>query len=185
MEFCFSGKITLEDFIQFNKVHIRNSRFWFIKYIVYLLCIVYILSFTIIPFIRDYMEYNILREIIFDIYFIKIILIFFSLIVFFVILDKIISPTINKRIYKKYYNSNKFYNELVNCKINENEIIINSESGNSILTKDKILKIIYYKDAIYIYFGLNITYIICARYFESISQFNELCNLLKEKYYKK
>jgi hypothetical protein len=131
------------------------------------------------------MEYYNLREIIFDIYFIKIMMIFFALIVFFVVLDRIIAPMINKRVYKKYYNSYKFYNELVNYKINESEITISSENSNTTLTRDKILKIIYYKDAIYIYLGLNIAYIICARYFENRDQFNDLCNLLKEKYYKK
>ena len=185
MEYCFYGNITLDDFIQFNKSYIKKS-FWgkLIKILFFgligILLVIIIVPITIIQskggvgfysFI-GINNHNIIK------YIIILFCLIVSLIIFIIIFNKIIMPS----IYKKYYDSNKMYNELQNYKINEHEIRISSESNNVNLVKEKILKVIYDKDSIYIFIGLNMAYIIKARFLKNINEFNELKELINVKY---
>jgi len=180
VEFNFSGKMTLEDFIQINKFHRRKSFSYKFVYVFYIIIFGYLLK-EIIFLIKNNIEFYDLKEIITGAYFLTQIVVLVFLALVLIVSNKIILP----KACRKYFNSNKLYTEVNNFKINENEISVNSESTNQVLTRDKILKILYDKDSIYVYVALNMTHIIKARYLENANQFDELCNFLKNNYGKK
>jgi hypothetical protein len=187
MEFIFSGKITAEDYIQFNKTHNKKSISSRIIKIIFCLLIILVVILFFVN-LNDYFnnvkmfESNngIDKPLLLSVV-IEFIGAIFPIIVF-VLVYTIFVYIILPIIYRKTYNSNKMLNELQNYKINEKEIIINSENGNIIIQKEKIFKIIYDKDSIYIYIGSNMAYIIKSKFFENINQFKELCEYLKDKY---
>jgi hypothetical protein len=198
MEYNISGKITLEDYIKFNNFYHRKYRkIVFIIILVFL--IIYLLfnlnkyfdnkylTYDNIEKIEDLTEtYNHHFESLFDISPLVIIFEVFLPIITFIILFNfflfVVDKFLNPIIYKKYFYSNKMLSELQNIKITDINISISSNSSNSILTKDNIYKIIFNKNYIYIYMGLNMVYILKDSFFENINTYNELKLFLSENY---
>jgi hypothetical protein len=176
MEYSLNGRVSLEDYIQFNKAHQKHGFKKILRPMIYIaLCI--FLFYTLIPEMDSFKE--LFRT---DPY--SIIKIFMPLII--IIIAIIIFNTIGmKLIYKKHYNSNKLLQQMQTVKINEQCICIISENGNVNFTKENINKIIYDMDSIYIYTALNIGYILKKRFLENENDFEELVQYIKKNYEKK
>jgi len=170
MEYRLSGKISLDDYIQFNRSHNKHGFALILRLIVYPLLII----FVVVSFIPD-LEF--LKDLFSDspLELLKIFSPFIFLIIFLIFFY-----TFGIRlIYKRHYNANKMLQQPQNIIINEQCISITLESGNTNLTKENINKIYYDKDSIYIYFGLNIAHIIKKRFMENENDFEELVNFVK------
>jgi hypothetical protein len=89
-----------------------------------------------------------------------------------------------KILYKKSFTANKLAQEEQFFVVNDKEIIIKSESINTILTKEKIYKIKSDKDTVYIYTAIGSAYLIKSRYFNNINEFTEVVNFVKNNYSK-
>jgi len=99
------------------------------------------------------------------------------LILFFII-EKLFMPI----VYKFHFNSYKTFYEISEYKVNKENIKIYSESINMFLTKDKINKILYDKDTIYICLGINFACIVKKYFFKNSNEFDELKIFLNENY---
>ena len=82
-------------------------------------------------------------------------------------------------IYKRHYNGNKRMQQFQNIKITEQCISITTETDNTNLTKEFIRKILYDKDAIYIYSALNMAHILKKRFLENENDFDDLVKFVK------
>ena len=187
MEYTFRGKVTLEDYIQFNKFHIKQRPMTILT----LLYIILIALMTLDIFHNfDIEEVSILlddlylgelefNDIILLLHYIAhytiIPIIFLSLpIIFF----KIFLP----KFYMKIYFSDKFIQEFTEYKINQEEIFIVSKSANATLNKDNIFKIKYDNTSIYLYISMIQAYIIKNHFFDNIHEFEKAAKFIKEHY---
>jgi hypothetical protein len=177
MEFKFNGKLTLDDFVQFNETHYKKY-----KYVFYVFLFV-IVIWSAFPSIKNiayiiFTDPKILLNVIFHqeviFYFILFLVILFIIIFF--------SSKIKRLIYKRYYDSNKIMAELKYYNVTENIIEIKSESESFVLRKENINKILYDNDSIYIYFALNGAHIIKRYFFDNENEYYDLVKFIKEKY---
>ena len=176
MEYVLTGKISLDDYIQFNKIHQNRSFNKVIKFIIYPFIVIIFAS----VFIPDFQSFAyLLKESPLEI--LKVIYPLILFIIFIILLYKIILPL----IYKRHYNKNKVLQVFQKIKINEQNIFIETDISNSTLTKENIHKIIYDKNSIYIYLALNMAHILKKRFLENESDFDELVNFIKCNYEKK
>jgi hypothetical protein len=170
MEYKLTGKVSLDDYTQFNKNHNKHGFALILRLVVYPALFVFVL----VSFIPD-------LELFKDIFMVsplELVKIFSPFI--FLVIFLILFYTIGMRlIYKRHYNANKILQQSQNIIINEQCISITLESGNSNLTKENINKIYYDKDSIYIYSGLNIGHIIKKRFLENENDFEELVKFVK------
>jgi hypothetical protein len=170
MKYRLSGKISLDDYIQFNRSHRKHGFSLIFRLVFYPLLFI----FVVVSLIPDLEFFK-------DLFFIsplKLVKIFFPFI--FLIIFLIFFNTIGMRlIYKRHYNANKMLQQTQNIIINEQCILITLESGNTKLTKENINKIYFDKDSIYIYPGINIGHIIKKRFLENENDFEELVNFVK------
>ncbi|GHT80000.1 hypothetical protein FACS1894130_10330 [Spirochaetia bacterium] len=171
MEFKFDGTITLQDYIQLNINHFKATLVNK-KYI--LIYIILILSFSLFIGINIYNNTLIsIINTIKDEY-------IFPVIVFIIIYF------IFKRMQlKKLFDSNKILSEKKHYTITEDVIKIESESINDIITKEKINKIIYDKNTIYIYMSLTNVHLIKKRYLNNREQYIELKQFINKNYGKR
>ena len=174
MEYKLSGKISLKDFIQFNKSHKKHGSALTVRLVVYPLLIIFVGAALLSSY--KFFRYYVLTLPVLEI--VKIFSPFIFLIIFIILLYTVGMPL----IYKKQYNANKSLQQSFKITINEQCISIMTETGNNILTKDIINKIYYDKDSIYIYVGPNMAHILKKRYLENESDFGELLTFLKENY---
>ena len=174
MEYKLNGKISLKDFIQFNKNYKKHGTALITRLVVYSLLFIFIgvALFSSLDFIKYYILKLSPLELL------KVFSPFVFLIIFLILMFTVGMPM----IYKRHYNANKGLQQSFNITINEQCISIKSENGNSILTKENIHKIYYDKDSIYIYVGLNIAHILKKRYLENGGDFKELVKFVKEHY---
>jgi lipopolysaccharide export LptBFGC system permease protein LptF len=204
VEFEFSGKINLEDYIKYNKYIYKNID----KYIIgtaFVIIIIYsiikILKYfrniklnnNYINNIKSLSENNNSQledlinvssnvNIVFEVILPIILFILLFSVLYFVLYKLCIEKIFYEKICAKYYDSNKLLNEYSNFKIGKDSITISSNSGNIIITNDKILKVLYDEDSIYIFIGLNMAYIIKKRYFDNDRTFDSLIIFMKENY---
>jgi hypothetical protein len=97
----------------------------------------------------------------------------------------IIKQIFSKKKYKKLFDSNKTIEEKCNYYIDENVIIISSESGTSTLTKETIYKIVINKDSIYIFLAMNMAKMIKKSFLKNNEEYDALISFLKENYREK
>ena len=171
MEYNLNGKISLDDYIQFNKTHKRQGFFnKIIKPIFYLILIILIalVLILVIKFPLDVIKKNPAA--------IVLIALGCGLILY--------SPIGMRLKYKKHYNTNKLLQQTASIKINEQSISIITESGTEKLTKNDIYKIIYDKDSIYIYIGISMAHALKKRFLENENDFEELVKFVKSNYEK-
>jgi len=176
MEYTLNGKVSLDDYIRFNKIHGKHGFALILKLVVYPLLLVFV-AVSMIPYAE-------LIKDIYRVYPLELVKIFFPLI--FVVIFLILFHTVGIRlIYKKHYNANKNLRYSQHITINEQRIAITGECGSSILTRENINKIYYDKDSIYIYLGLNIAHIIKKRFLENEDDFGEVVEFVKANFGKK
>ncbi|MDR0321541.1 MAG: YcxB family protein [Treponema sp.] len=173
MEYILSGKISLDDYIQFNRAHGNHGAIKVFRLIFYPIIVIIFISM----FIYDFQSFiYLLKEA--PLEFIKIWYPLIILIIFLILLNKIIMPL----IYKRNYNKNKLLQMHQKITINETNIITETDASNSTLTKEHINKIIYDKDSVYIYLALNAAIIIKKRFLENENDFDEFVEFIKDNY---
>ena len=176
MEFIFNGKVTFSDYKQFNRTYSNRGFIKYFRIVLYSGLIIFI-GFTIFPE----------KDIFLDIFkkspaeFIKLFIPLIFLILFIIIFNKIIMPL----IYKRHYNGNKMLQYTQNIKINENNITISTDNSNTVYQKSDINKILYDKDSVYIFIGINIGNIIKKRFLENENDFDTFKQFIKDNYGKK
>jgi hypothetical protein len=174
MEYKLNGKISLKDFIQFNKNHKRHGPALTLRLAAYSLLIVFtavvfLLSFN---FVKSYLLNLSALELV------KVFSPFILLLIFLILLHTVGMPL----IYKSQYNANKDLQESFNITINDRCISIRTDNGNTVLTKEMINKVYYDKNSIYLYTGQNTAYILKKHYLENENDFGDLVKLIKENY---
>jgi hypothetical protein len=177
MEYKFSGEMTLDDYIQFNEVHFKKRFFIKLEYLFYfILLVMLILSFfSAFPKLAR-LEPGMLVQLI-----TPKILLYIGLVALSIVLLIILNRS-TPLIYKRYYNSNKMMSEPKEYYITENEIKITGESEKTIIKKDKINKIVFYNDAIYIYIALNMALIIKKRFLGDAYNFDDFSSFIRKNY---
>ncbi len=165
MEFTFSGRITFDDYVQFNRFILRKR--------IVLRLIVYIFSLILLIFtfglsnLKDGFSFDSLN----------IALCF----MFFFLIYATISLLFSKRRYRKIFNSSKTIEEECHYIINEKYMKTSSETTNSTLTQETIHKIIFDKDSMYIFLAMNMAQIIKKRFLGN-DEYEKLTTFVKENY---
>ena len=103
--------------------------------------------------------------------------------ILFILILAILFNFLFQRNLKKHYNSNKFFIEEQYYTVTENKIEIKSDSSSAIITKDKINKIIYNKNAVYIFISLSVAYVITESFFADKDEFIDFKSFM-DRYYK-
>jgi hypothetical protein len=170
MEYKFNGKLTADDFFQAKSFYMKEKFFegrTLIKIIILIILIIGYFIYTTVSNnkIRFYED---LLPILFF-----VIVVLFSMLFFFRRL---------KGTFKKIFETDKISHEEKTFIVNENEISISSESSSVKITKDKINKIKYDKDSIYIFISENHEEIIKSRYLKDLTEFNDLKDFIKLNY---
>jgi len=175
MEYILKGKVSLDDYIQFNKTYQKHGFLKIFRITIYAGLFILLIFLTISDFeLFSYLFINSPLD------FVKILIPFII-----VIISLIIFNTAGMRmIYKIHYKKNKLLQQNQNIKINEQQILIEMEYGNNILTKDNINKILFDHNSFYIYTGVNIGFIFKKRFLEKEDEFEELINFIKLNYNK-
>jgi multisubunit Na+/H+ antiporter MnhG subunit len=180
MEYTLNGKISLDDYIQFNKNHQKHGFSRVFRIILYSALFIFI-GFTFISNkepLTDIFKTS-------PLYFIEMFIPLIVILIIIILLNKFGAPLILRPIYKRHYKANKMLQQTQNIKINEQCISITTETGNVNLTKENINKIIYDKDSIYIYTALNMAHILKKHFLENENDFDELVKFIKFNYNKK
>jgi hypothetical protein len=167
MEYKFSGKVSLQDYIAFNNFVVKKSLFKGRKLVLFLIALaLLVIAILLSAYLGEFSE--MMRNMLVFVLFIAL-----CIIIFFICLN---------RTYRKYYNSNKFYLEEQYYTVNEVDIKISSESAGITLTKEKIHKIMYNKNVIYIFSALNMAYIIKDTFLKDVNEFDSLKEFINEHY---
>ncbi|GHV57191.1 hypothetical protein AGMMS49579_22700 [Spirochaetia bacterium] len=168
MDYKFNGDFTLDDYVQMNK-HIMKTKYskigWKIFHAFFGIIFVGMIVFNIIVSNNIYELLNFFVGIIWIPVFVIVYIFFMSFMV-------------SKWRLRKYYDSNKIYNEPTTFEINENNILLRSESTNINMTKEKITKIEFDKDSIYIFTSLLTVLIIKQRFLKDENEYKELKELI-------
>ena len=188
MEFKFNGKISLEDYVAFNKF---QAKFKGWQKIVLFICFIIILSMILINLyfgINRMLDFYEKMSAISDGLIIKltIIQIFkefkFIFVMLLLFLFYIIYYYLYYRKVKKNYNSNKLFNEEQYYTVTENQIEIKNAFSNGIITKDKINRIVYYKNSVYIFISLSDACLITESFFADSNEFMNFKSFMKNNY---
>jgi hypothetical protein len=170
MEYKFNGKMSLDDYVQFNRNFMIEI---FFRKKASLIFIIFGISIFIGYFIYNLVVYNQIR--------------FYEDIlpaIIFVLTFVLLIFRRPKIFYKNHFTANKLAQEEQFFVLNDKEIIIKTESINIILTNEKINKIKFDKDTIYIFTAIRSAYLIKSRYFDNINEFSEVVNFIKNNYNK-
>jgi hypothetical protein len=163
MEFTFSGKITFEDYVQFNKFILRKQ--------ILLRLIVSLFSFIVVSASLVLNNDSLFDNATF-------LLVFCLLLLFTTIMRVFLA----KGKYRKVFDSHKTIEEECHFIINEKNITISSESNNDTLTEEIIYKIMFDKDSIYIFESINIAKMIKKRFLKDDEEYEKLVVFIKENY---
>jgi len=166
MEYRFNGKLTLDDFVQMNRFYMKET---FLKRKISIIFIIAIIFF-IGSFIFGIVLNNKIR---FSEDILPILI--FGLAMLFIIRKP-------KIMFKKHFEKDKISQEEQTFIVKEDEINMSSESVSIKITKDKINRIKYDKDSIYIFISENKLCIIKSRYLKNLTEFNELKYFIKLNY---
>ena len=165
MEFKFSGRILFQDYIQFYKFIVRKSFFAQLIVFIFLLLACFIIG--LYEFLSDFS--------------IKFAPILMTLLLIYIVYTIIYLFLLKKRLKKIFY-SNKTIEEECHYIVDEKSIRTISESSNSVLSEEKIFKLIFYKDSIFVFFAMNMAYIIKKRFFNTDEEYQNLVLFIKENY---
>jgi hypothetical protein len=103
-------------------------------------------------------------------------------IIFFILMLFIIFNFLFKRNLRKHYYSNKLFNEEQYYTVTEDQIEIKTAISNALITKDKINRILYNKNVLYIFIALNMAYIIPESFFADSNEFINFKSFMNENY---
>jgi hypothetical protein len=173
MEYSLNGKVSLDDYIQFNKFYQKHGFFGKLRIIFYLALFIFV-AFAIFPNLDALIE--VLKES--PLGFIKIFMPVIIGLIVLILFNIVVQPL----IYKKHYNANKMLQQNQNIKINEQFISITTETSSNNLTKSDINKIKCDKDSVYIFLGLNIGNIIKKRFLANPNDFDDMVKFIKLHY---
>ncbi|MDR2210857.1 MAG: hypothetical protein LBO65_05230 [Spirochaetaceae bacterium] len=176
MEYNLNGKVSLDDYIQFNKFYQKHGFFGKLR-ILFFLALCVFLALAILPNLDALID--VFKES--PLGFIKIFMPVIICLIVFIVFNTVVQPL----IYKKHYNANKMLQQNQNIKINEQFISVTTEKGNNKLTKSDINKIKCDKDSVYIFLGLNIVNILKKGFLDNPSDFEDMVNFIKLNYGKK
>ncbi|MDR0475671.1 MAG: hypothetical protein LBH43_18615 [Treponema sp.] len=166
MEYKFNGKLTFDDFVQMNRFYMVEI---FLKgklLIIFIVTTVILIGFLIYNIVL----YNKIR--------------FFEdlLPILFIVLVILFITRIPKKFYRKYFEKDKISQEEQTFIINETVISMSSENSLVKFTKEKINRIKYDKDSIYIFISENKLCIIKSKYLNNLEEFNGLKDFIKINY---
>jgi hypothetical protein len=156
MEYKFSGVVTLKDYIQFNKMFQKK---------ITLSMLILLGAWALFYFVVDAEKR--------DIYFLGL---------FATVLTLVIFKILVAVSYRKGYNSNKFLQDEEHFVINERFIEVTAKNSRSVAQKEKIYKVKFDKDSIYLFIAANMAYIIKKRYLKNSDEFDELKEFVKQYY---
>jgi len=176
MEYNFSGSLTVKDYIQCCRFLNRKRKVYVIILSCLVLLIFIFLSYNFME-LKEYLSENPLHifRILYHKYFIKYYLIatLTNIIIYFLF---------DPLYYKRHYKSDKLIKAERHFCITDEYISVQTEDLSSKITKDKIRKIVFTKDTIYIFTSMTHILTIKKRYLGDDSAFNELKVLINEKY---
>jgi len=175
MEYKFKGSLTLKDYIQCCKI-LNRKRIIVTAILAYIVFLAFLFLGFSFPDIKTIFNNPInLFYIISDKY---VIIIFLFITLVLVITDFIISPI----IYKKNYKADKLIDAERHFCITDELITMSTEDISLQISREKIKKIIFDKDTIYIFTSINSVVIIKGRYLSDNKEFEALKMFIKEKY---
>ena len=166
MEYKFSGEITFDDYLHFNKFIMKK----------YLIIRISVLIFLMILACLFLWDNNAEKE--FSFHNQNAIAIF----IFLIIIYFLIKLFFSKKRYRKLYDSNKTIGEKCYYIIDENSIKTNSESNNSTLTKENVYKIVIDNNYFYIFIAANMVKIVKNSFCNNNEEYDSLVMFLKENY---
>jgi hypothetical protein len=175
MEYNLSGKVSFDDYVQYQYAQIKTSSFKNFRLILFLIIFI-IFAINIYPHTGMLILY--IKTSPFD--FFKNFIPLIAVLIFFFLIEKIGLPI----FLRKLYNANKLWQYKLNIKINEQYISINTEIENINISKENIFLIIYDNDSIYIWIKYKIVHILKKRFLENENDFEELKNFIKHNYRK-
>ena len=185
MEYTFRGKVSVDDYVQFFQqvTHSRPSYIFF-AIVCVALCIL-MLSKSIPAFDFDEVSYfiNYKGELALED---KIQFLWFCIYhiypIVYLVLPRIFNKIIVPKISHIAYFSDKYIQEVCEYRVNENEILINSEMSHTVLNKNTIFKIKRNKTSVYLYSSAYRAFIIKKHYFDNANEFKELASFIMKHY---
>jgi hypothetical protein len=159
MEYTLSGKVVLDDFIQFVNFCMKPNRRIILHSFLISASIILLLAFSIKSFIiKTFIPSDLIMTIL--------------------PLLSLITMPFGK---KGYYKAN-VSRRIQHIKINEEAILFTADDGSKTIFRPKKIKIKYDEDSIYIYQTLTIPKIIKKRFMKNENDFDELVNFVKKHY---
>jgi hypothetical protein len=173
MEYSLNGKVSFDDYVQYQYAQIKTSSFKNFKFIFFLIIFIFFVI-NIYPHIGMFILY--IKTSPFG--FLKNFIPLIAVLIFFFLIEKIGWPV----FLRKSYNANKLWQYNLNIKINEQYMSINTEIENTNITKENIFLIVYDDDSIYIWIKYKIVHILKKRFLENENDFEGLKNFIKLNY---
>ncbi|QQO10125.1 YcxB family protein [Breznakiella homolactica] len=167
MEYKFTGALNFDDFVQAQRVALK-SVFFTRKIIINFCLILFIFTF--------YLKYFTKGISLRDTTTLVVIVGFAALLIVLLVMFN------SKRIYRKSFETNKLIAEECEYTINEEQILVTSESGSSILNHGNIYKIVFDKDSIYLFMGTNTAKAIKKRFLRDEEEYDSLVTFIKNNY---
>jgi len=175
MEYRFKGSLTLKDYIQCCNI-LNRKRIIVTTVLSYILFIAFVfLSFSLADIKTIFNNPINLFYIFSD----KYVIIFFLFITLFIVITNLIISPI---VYKRNYKADNLISAERNFCITDELITMTTEAISLHISREKIKKIIFDKDTIYIFTSINNVVIIKERYLSDNKEFEALKMFIKEKY---
>ena len=167
MAYEFSGKIEYEDFMKFNRTHMRRLFLSGKKPLLW----IFLSAILLLISISDGYDIAVHGRPFTDtsLFFIIIVCVVYAML--FLVLPKF--------RYRKLFNSNRLLQEKQTFTVSELNIAISSPSISVQITRDKIEKLVCTADLICIYISRMQAYLIPRRYFDDDAEFADISAFIK------
>jgi hypothetical protein len=165
MEYKFSGELNFDDFMQFQKLVLKRT-FLTKRWIIIFCVSAFVVIASMINLTGN--EKSVSGT---------------TFIIPIIISGMFVLTALRlKKSWRKSFESNKQIQQRCNYMINKEGIHTGTESGSSTLTKDKIHKILFDKDSIYIFMADNMAKIIKKRFVANGEKYDEMVLFIKTEY---
>ncbi|MFB5652837.1 YcxB family protein [Leptospira wolffii] len=179
MNFRIKGNVSLKDYSKFINYHLYESLFGGFRKFIFLFLGLVLFFYYVLPILKKLPPRNETEIVELSEFLARILMIFaFASILYLFFKIRLVSRN------RKTFASNKFLQDEQTFDIDENQILASSSDSNTILTKEKIHKIAFRDDAIYIFISAIQAFVIPKHYFDNDDEFGEAKNFLKEHYIK-
>ncbi|MEI1280623.1 YcxB family protein [Leptospira venezuelensis] len=179
MNYKVKGRVSLEDYSKFINYHIYLSLLGGFRKFIFVFLGLVLFLFYVLPILKKLPPRN-ETEIVEVSQFLARFLVIFAIALISYLFFKFRLSSRNK----KTFESNKFLQDEQTFDIGENQILASSPNSNTIITKDKIHKLAFKDDAIYIFISAIQAFVIPKHYFDNDNEFGKAQNFLKEHYLK-